>query len=448
MSTDIASGPSGKTKILPLRSTISGFIRDPLRQIEKIGRDSGGEVAQLNLGGFRVYIATHPDHVQHIFRNNPANYLRDGMMWQPLRRLIGNGMAGEGPVWESRRELFRPKFSARSVAQLTDAMVEAIDESAAQDLDPYARDGRPLDVQAEMARIVNRVFRRVFLGDGISMTDTERLGRAVDEHLAGVGARMLLPFVPAWTPMPGDRACRRARRTVDSILLPLIRARRGHEGTDVVTTLCRSAELTDEEIRDDVIALLTAAAETTALSLTWLWVVLDTHPEVAAKLTAEVATVVGNAPLERSHLARLTYTKMVLQEVLRLYPAGWMIPRTAAGSDRLGAASIKSGDTVLISPYLLHRLPDFWTRPDNFDPERFDPEREQRGLGFSYLPFGAGPHTCLGSHLFIAEAQLIIASLLSRYRPRVVPAAPVRPKARAALHPSGRIEMFLGGLDD
>ncbi|MGI8335412.1 cytochrome P450 [Actinomadura scrupuli] len=411
-------------------------------------------MVQLNIGLFRLYIATHPDHVQHVFRDNSANYLREGMMWRPMRRLIGNGLAGEGPVWESRRSLFRPMFSARSVTRLTDAMVEAITQSLDDDLDPYAASGRPLDVQDEMTRVVHRVFRRVFLGDGISMRQTEMLGTAVDDHLGGLGARMLLPFVPHWCPMPGDRAYRRAQRTVDAILLPLIRERRASaaEGRDdVVSVLCRAGELDDRQIRDDVIASFAAATETTALSLTWLWVLLESHPDVAARLTGEVGEVVGAGPVEAGHLPRLTYTKMVLQELIRLYPAGWIIPRTAAGSDTVGGVAIKGGSTVLISPYLMHRLADFWERPHDFDPGRFDPGRlasgRQKGQGFSYLPFGAGPHTCLGSHLFTAEAQLIVAALLSRYRPRLIGSEPVRPRPRAALHPSRRLEMILERAD-
>jgi cytochrome P450 len=449
MPAEIHVNPTRGVRRFPLRSTLTGFARGPLKQIEEIGRKSAGDIAQLNLGLFRVYIATHPDHVQHVLRDNSANYLREGMMWEPMRRLIGNGLAGEGAVWESRRALFRPMFSARSVTRLTEAMADAITQSLDEDLDPYARSGRPLDVQAEMTRIVHRVFRRVFLGDGITMRQTEMLGTAVDEHLAGLGARMLLPFLPSWLPVPGDRACRRARRTVDSILLPFIRecrARAGEERDDVVSVLCRTGGLDDQQIRDDVIASFAAATESTALSLTWLWVVLDAHPDVAARLTGEVGAVVGADRPHGAHLPRLTYTKMVLQELVRLYPAGWMIPRTAAGPDTLGGVPIKAGSTVLISPYLMHRLAAFWDRPGDFDPERFAPDIRQ-GHGFSYLPFGAGPHTCLGSHLFTAEAQLIVAALLSRYRLRLSGTEPVRPRPRATLHPSRRLEMTLGFAD-
>lgn len=450
MNTGIGVGPTQEVRTFRFHQLLPRLLRDPLATIEYVGEQAKGEVVRLDLGVFRPYLVTHPDHVQRVLRDNSANYLREGMLWRPLRRLLGNGLAGEGPVWEERRQIFRPLFSARNVGLLMDRMSAAIEE-AIDGLDEDAATGRVVDVQAEMTGIVHGVFRRVFFGDRISRAQTDRLGHAVGVALTALGARMLLPRVPDAVPLPGDRAYRRAGRTVDEIMEPLVRESRERaadgDRDDIVSVLCATAgrdgePLDDRQVRDDVIAMFTAGTESSALTLTWLWVVLDAHPEVQARMAEEIASVTGDEPLGREHLPRLTYTKMVLQELLRLYPVGWIMPRTAAGADVIGKAPIKAGDTVLFSPYLMHRLGTLWERPRDFDPERFAPERAS-GYGFAYLPFGAGPHTCLGSHFFMVEAQLVIAAMLRRYRPRLLNGRSITPWTLASIRPRGQVRMVL-----
>lgn len=450
VSTGIGAGPTQHVRTFRFHRLLPRLLRDPLKAIEWVGAQADGDVVRLDLGVFRPYLVTHPDHVQYILRDNSANYLREGMLWRPLRRLIGNGLAGEGPVWEERRAIFRPLFSAKNVALLMDRMAEAIGE-AMERYDDHAATGRPLDVHAEMTGIVHGVFRRVFFGDRISRPETDRLGHAVGVALTALGTRMLLPRVPDAVPLPGDRAYRRAGRTVDEIMEPLVRESRERaaagERDDIVSILCATAgrdgmPLDDRQVRDDVIAMFAAGTESSALTLTWLWVVLAAHPDVHARMAEEVAKVVGDERPTRAHLPRLTYTKMVLQELVRLYPVGWIMPRTAASDDVIGNARIRAGDTVMFSPYLMHRLESLWDRPHEFDPERFAPERAAR-YGFAYVPFGAGPHTCLGSNFFMAEAQLVIAEMLRRYRPRIVNAETVRPWALASIRPRGQVRMVL-----
>lgn len=451
VSTGIGTGPTTQhVRTFRFHQLLPRLLRDPLAAIEYVGAQAQGEIVRLDLGVFRPYLVTHPDHVQHILRDNSSNYLREGMLWRPLRRLLGNGLAGEGPVWEERRAIFRPLFSAKNVALLMDRVAAAIDEAMAP-YEEYAATGRPIDVQAEMTAIVHGVFRRVFFGDRISRQQTDRLGHAVGVALTALGSRMLLPKVPDRVPLPGDRAYRRAGRTVDEIMEPLVRESRERaeagERDDIVSILCATAgrdghPLDDRQVRDDVIAMFAAGTESSALTLTWLWVVLENHPQVRERMAKEIAEVVGDETPTRAHLPKLTYTKMVLQELVRLYPVGWIMPRTAAGPDTIGKVPIKAGDTVMFSPYLMHRLDYLWERPHEFDPERFAPERAAR-YGFAYVPFGAGPHTCLGSNFFMTEAQLVLAAMLRRFRPRVLNAGSVKPWALASIRPRGQVRMVL-----
>jgi cytochrome P450 len=188
-----------------------------------------------------------------------------------------------------------------------------------------------------------------------------------------------------------------------------------------------------------------AGTETTATALTWLWVTLDSRPDVAERLREEIDGVIGGAQPTRSHLPRLGYTKMVLQELLRVYPVGWIIPRTAVADDVIDGVRIKGGSTVLVSPYLTHRVEDVWERPEVFDPERFTPGRSRHR--FAYLAFGAGPHQCVGSLLYTVEAQLIVAAVLSRFRPVLHGSLPVEPQVGLTLRPRRRVEVVLRPLE-
>ena len=188
--------------------------------------------------------------------------------------------------------------------------------------------------------------------------------------------------------------------------------------------------------------MFVAATETTALALTWLWVVLGRRPDVAATLTREVHDVVGAGSPTRSHLANLRYTKMVLQETLRMYPTGWIVPRVARRRHVLGDVVVPRGATVLTSPYVTQRLPRLWDSPTVFKPERFSPEGSGDRHRFAYYPFGGGEHMCLGTHLFMVEAQLILASILSRYQPRLCSSPIVEPKAATSLRPSQPVKLM------
>jgi cytochrome P450 len=269
-----------------------------------------------------------------------------------------------------------------------------------------------------------------------------------------INFRLLMPFMPYFIRVPGDRALLGAVKTIDDVMFPVIRRVRAglDDNVDVISALCRTtgddgAGLDDRQIRDALVSVYGAASDTTVMSLTWLWSLLDTHPEVAAKLRDEIDDVVGAGPAVPEHVPRLRYTRMVLQELLRLYPAGWLFPRMAMEDGEIGGVRIKAGSQVLISPYATHRLDEFWERPLEFDPERFAPEKQERRHKYAYFPFGGGPHQCLGQYLFYVQAPLIVATILSRFRLTVNGPGPFLPAPAASLRPKRRIELDIAFAD-
>src|SRR5205823_6138128 len=155
--------------------------------------------------------------------------------------------------------------------------------------------------------------------------------------------------------------------------------------------------------------LLLAGHETTASTLGWAFYLIDRHPEVLPRLHAEAVEVLGDRPPVYEDLRRLKYTAMVLDEVMRLYPPVWILPRQALADDEIGGYHVPAGSDVLVCPYTLHRHPAFWDSPERFSPGRFDPGVQADRPRYAYIPFGAGPRFCVGNSLGMLEATLVLA---------------------------------------
>ncbi|TYB99767.1 cytochrome P450 [Micromonospora sp. WP24] len=435
---------------------VPSLLRDPARALIAVGNRTGGELIRLNLGSFRPYLVTHPRHVQHVLRDRSENYERagDGLFWRPVKRLFGEGILGEGQIWSASRRMLQPMFTAKRVEALVDGMAEAIGQ-AVDELDEPSRDGRTVDIGVEQTRIVCRAIMKVLFGEKISVPDAMRVVDAQDVIATAVIPRIVVPFAPLSLPMPGDRPFRRAKKVVDDVLLPIVRASKAKadEGDDVISTLWQARtedgrQLSEQQVRNDTVAMFAATTETTINVLTWLWPHLDDRPDVAERLYDEIARVVGDGPVKREHLAQLPYTRMVLDELLRLYPIGWIIPRRAVADDVIDGVHVEAGATMVASPLITQRMTAFWDRPDEFDPDRFTPERIRARHRYAHFPFGGGPHQCLGMYLFYLEAQLILATMLSRYRFRLRRSGVPGLRLAAALRPRRRVELTLTSTAD
>ncbi|MEU7898891.1 cytochrome P450 [Nonomuraea sp. NPDC049152] len=434
-------------RVLPFYRAVPRLMKDPVTELAKMGTEAGGQIVRLDIGPFRPYLVSHPDHVQQVLKTDWPNFVREGMFWRPLRRVTGQSILGEGEGWASSRKILQPLFTARYIASLGEDMADIIADCVLE-LDDHARTGRPVDGGSQMTTIVNQTVIKVLFGGRISPDIAERLTPEFATCATSIAFRLLFPFAPYSIRVPGDRAFLAAAKKIDEIVYPLVeRAREQDTGTnEVVSALIRARIEQDgqadlRQVRDDLVSIYGAASETTAMSLTWLWSVLHDHPDVNARLQEEIDEVVGEGQVRPAHVAKLRYLRMVLQELVRLYPPGWIIPRQAVADTEIGGIRIKAGSQVLVSPYTSHRLTEFWDRPLEFDPERWAPERNHRPHRYAFFPFGAGPHVCLGQHLFYLMAPLVIANLLSRYRPVLtnpqrltpVPGASVRPKEKLML---------------
>ncbi|MEV4113571.1 cytochrome P450 [Nonomuraea sp. NPDC049695] len=423
-----------RPQVVPFYRAIPRLVKDPVTELARMGTDAAGRVVRLDLGPFRPYLISHPDHVQQVLKTDWTNFVRAGMFWRPLQRLIGeDSIFGEGEGWASARKILQPLFTARYTASLADDMADIITECV-RELDDFARTGRPVDGTHQMASIVNQTIIKVLFGGRISRDTAERLAPEFATCATSIGFRLLFPFAPYSIKVPGDRAFLRSAKKIDEIVYSVIEQAQSedNQSKEIVSALLTARREQDgtiglRQVRDDLVNIYGAAGETTAMALTWLWSVLHDHPEVSARLQEEVDRVVGGGPVRPSHVAELRYLRMVLDELLRVYPPGWLLPRQTVADTEIGGVPIKAGSQVLVSPYTTHRLEEFWPRPTEFDPERWAGENAERRHRYSFIPFGAGPHVCLGQHLFYVQAPLVIANMLSRYRPVLANARKLTP---------------------
>jgi cytochrome P450 len=257
--------------------------------------------------------------------------------------------------------------------------------------------------------------------------------------------------LPDWWPRPDTRRWSHIFDHFDAVIDRLVRRETaaGGETKDLLARLleARDAEtgraMDPRELRDQVVTIFMAGHETTAQALTWTWYLLSQHPAEEATFHAELERVLGGRAPRFEDLARLRYTRMVLEESMRLYPPAHTMSREALAEDEIEGHRVAKGSVVSIVPWVIHRHRMLWDRPDVFDPERFAPERAAERPRFAYIPFGGGPRICIGASFAMTEALIILAMLAQRYRLSLAPDAAIEPVGLITLRPRHGLPMRL-----
>ncbi len=404
-----------------------------------------GDVVRVGFLGFTRYFVTHPDGVQHVLHDNYRNYGKDCFEYAGLRLMIGEGLVtSDGELWRRQRRLAAPAFTPRCVHHFADDMTVATRDLLDR-WEARARSGEPFDVTPEMMGVTLRI-----VGDALFGVDTSGDSAAVAPAFATamrvlIGRTPLAP--PLWVPTPANVRFNSAMRMLRGVVERILEARRKNGGaesagrSDLLSSLIAARDeetgeaMGRDQVRDEVLTLLLAGHETTAMALTWCWYLLSKHPDVRRRLCEEVDAVLGGRAPTAADLPSLAYGRMVIEETMRLYPPVWAIARVAREADEVGGYPIRPGRVLLLSPYSTHRRPDFWENPEGFDPERFAPERARKQHRFAYFPFAAGPRVCIGNNFALIEAQLILAMVAQRYVLDLVPGRPVEPQALLTMRP-------------
>ncbi len=427
-----------RLKGYPVVGSLPGYLRRPVATMVNAACEGSGTV-RLDLGPMKMTLLTDPDHIQHVLRNNAKNYVKG---YGKFRLMFGDALAlNEGESWLRQRRLMQPAFHRRYLEHFAATMVEET-EKVLRDWEEPASAGRAIDVAKEMKLLTQRIIVKTMFGSEVG-TEGERISWAFDVAMRGIELRIQLPLWTSRLPLPVNRRFEQALAILDGAVYRMIRARRREEaGREDLLSMLLSARdeetgeaMTQRQVRDEVMGIYLAGHETTALTLTWLWYLLSTSPDATRKVRAEALEVTGDRLPEVGDLPNLTYTRMVVDETLRLYPPAWILARKAIDEDEIHGYRIPAGSGLLVCPYVTHRRTDLWENPEGFDPERFAPGSGSGRPRYTYFPFGGGPRQCIGNNFALMEATLVVATVTRRYRLDLVPGQEIEPKASGTLKP-------------
>lgn len=431
-----------------LWGNIPGFRRDPLGYLER-AVDEYGDVVELRAGPQRAVLLRHPDDIQHVLQTNHTDYPKRSKLLDRLGLVLGEGLVNsEGDLWRRQRSRVAPFFHSQRIKNYTDTMVDETRRTI-DSWEPVASKGGTLDICEEMMGLAFRIVGRTLFGADMTEETSAALESisVLEQQTNDRFLEWLAP--PLWVPTEENRAFRRAIEEIDVIVLRLIEWSRREPSmkSGVLGALVDAAktdpELTDKLIRDETVTLLLAGHENNGTGMAWVWYTIMKHPDVLSRIEQELSEVLDGRPPREADVASLEYTRMVVDETLRLYPPSWMMVRNAEKEDRIGGYCIAPGSWILISEYLVHRHPEFWPDPDRFDPERFSKARRRSQPPCSYMPFGAGPRKCLGARFAVVEMTLAIASIAQRYRLHPMFDGDIVPEPFVALAPRGGLPVRL-----
>ncbi|MFB6130295.1 MAG: cytochrome P450 [Salinigranum sp.] len=466
-------GPKG----VPLFGSSRRYARDPFEFLTACG-EAYGDVVRFDLGPVGTYMLTNPADVERVLVTDAASYRKPSFI-SAIGDLLGHGLLmSDGETWRRQRDLAGPAFRMQRIASLVDMMADRAASAVAE-----WGDGEVRDVHDEMARLTVRIVVEAMFGT--SMSD-ERI-RTVQENLEPLGRRFEPdPFrvvVPDWAPTRENVEYRRSIGVLEGIIDDMVEERRGteygrgaggdarggneadpgggasgvtgvgdpaatgdDEPMDLLSILLRArdrGEQTDRQLRDELMTMLLAGHDTTALALTYAWRLLADHPEAAARLRAEVDEVLGDRRPTMADLRELTYTERVLLESMRLYPPVYVMFREPKVDVKLGGYRVPADSAVMLPQWVIHRSPRYWDDPESFDPDRFSPERSADRPRYAYFPFGAGPRHCIGKQFSVAEAKVIVATVARAYDLDRAEDRPLRLRGSLTMHPRDPVRMRL-----
>jgi cytochrome P450 len=416
---------------------------DPLGLLTSWSRQFG-DIFYYRAGWISVYFLNHPDHIESVLVTHHQNFTKDRVL-RNSRWFFGDGLlTSEGTEWMRQRRLSQPAFHRERIASYARTMTDYAEEMMG-----FWKDGETLDIHQEMMRLTVRIVVKALFNVAVT-EESQKITTALNVLMQqGTGGKMVLPAFVRYLPIPAVLRVRRAVRQLDEIVYGIIRQRRRSDCDtgDLLSMLLQAEDqdgshMTDRQLRDEVMTFLLAGHETTALSLSWIWYLLSQHPEVEQKLQWELGQILGGRVPKVEDLPRLRYTEKVVKEAMRLYPPAWGLGRTALKDCEIGGYHVPAGANVVMSQWIMHRDPRFYSRPEEFCPDRWSADNQVIPK-FAYFPFGGGPRLCIGAAFAMMEATLLLATIARRFQLQLVPGHPVVPTPSITLRPKNGIRVVV-----
>jgi cytochrome P450 len=401
-----------------------------------------GDIVHMRVGPYHGFLVCDPAGIRHVLQDNARNYHKSPL-YDRLRDNLGNGLlTSEDAFWLRQRRLAQPAFHHQRLAAMADVMV-ACTEPLLERWESVAARGETVDVVEEMMAVTQAIIvRTMFSTDlGAAADVVNRTWPIINRR---IGETFWSTRLETMLPIRANRRFWSAVRELDAVVYRIVADRRQtqRDEADLLSMLLSARDeetgvgMTDRQLRDEVVTMLLAGHETTSLALSWTYYLLSQHPQVEAAMVEEVDRVIGGRRLAFTDVERLTYTRRVIEEALRLYPPAWGFSRRALGADEIAGYRVPRGSLVFLIPFVVHRRPTLWPDPERFDPDRFAPDQVSGRSKYAYFPFGGGPRGCIGNQFAMTEALLIVAAIAQRYRVVLAPGQAIRPEPLITLRPS------------
>jgi cytochrome P450 len=410
-------GPRGE----PLFGSSRTYAKDPFRFLSAC-EQAYGDIVEFELGQLPTYMLTNPVDIERVLVSEADIFRKPDFQSDALGDLLGDGLLlSEGETWRGQRQLTNPAFAMGRLANFADRIVDHADALLAT-----WEDGRTVNVEQEMTTVTLDVIADLMLGTELSDKRVETVRQSLDPLGAQFEPNPIRFAAPNWVPMPGDREYQQALDTLEGVVGDIIAERRGNEGDadadegvpmDMLSILLRAQERGEQsagQLRDEVVTMLLAGHDTTALTLTYTWYLLSQHPSAREKVHDEIKAVVDGRPTI-DDVQELEYVEWVIDEAMRLYPPVYTIFREPKTDVELAGYHIEEGSALMLPQWAVHRSGRWWDNPEQFEPERWQSDRQGERPRFAYFPFGGGPRHCIGKHLAKLEAQLILARTAERF---------------------------------
>lgn len=429
---------------------LPAMIKNPIPVLMK-WRDAFGPIYKLHLGKTSSVILTEPAYVQHVLQKKHRSIEKSKIQTEIMGRYTGKGLlTSTGDYWLQQRRAIQPGFHKQRLAGINTLIIDEIEQFKLI-LEQKAKAGKPVNIVSLMMQLSSKIIGKSLFSEDQNYEDVELISNvviAVQKHLVKI---IRIPFGDQWHNFTGEnQKLLDLVHSTDKLVSDIIEKRKdnGLVKNDLLDMLLAvtyehtGKKMTTEQIRDEAVILFVAGYETTANALTWLWYLLDKHPEVVEKLRKETKTVLNGKPPGFEHLRNLTYNKQVVQETMRMYPPAWTTDRVALEDFDIDGYQIKKGDFLVPFIYGVHHNPKFWPEPGEFKPERFTPENQKEQVSYAFFPFGGGPRLCIGNQFAIMEMQLTLAmlindfkfSLAQKHEPELQPMVTLRPKGELLMN--------------
>ena len=434
-------GPKGH----PILGVMPEFNRDTLGFITRC-RDYG-DVVRARFFYVTAYFLYHPDDIEYVVSTNARNFHKSmSLRSNFFHRLVGNGLlTSEGEFWKRQRRLAQPAFHRQRISAYGDVMVDYAQRTIAR-----WRAGEVRDIHRDMMWLTLEIVVRTLFNADVSQ-DSDKVGRSLSEIVKPFASQATIKWIlDNRLPTAAHRRFHREAQNLDDIVYRIIADRRasGLDQGDLLSMLLEAqdedgSQMTDKQLRDEVMTLFLAGHETTALTLSWTWYLLAQNPLAEKKFHAELDDVLGGKLPTLEDLPRLKYTDMIAREAMRLYPPAYGLGREAIEECEIGGFRVPQKTQVFMFQWATQRDPRFFTEPEVFHPERWTEEFTASLPKYAYFPFGGGPRFCIGNTFAMMEIVLVLATIGQRFRLPIVPDHPVSILPAMSLRPKDGIHVLV-----